>query len=92
MILRRFTESFFLSATELASEFCELGVEEQVEFFNTIATLTKNWKEPFSYQMDLVIISDTLTDDAKKIMNKIYYSADRAEEVKELIECSKFQR
>lgn len=56
---------------ELAEVFCNMYEEEQVEFFNEIAKITKTWNSPFCMQLQAIVDTNKLTPHAKLIMRQI---------------------
>ncbi len=67
-----------LNPMDLAVEFCEMNEDEQAEFFNLIAKLSKEWDVPFIFQLQYITDSDVLNSDGRKVMASIgeYSSAD----------------
>ena len=66
-----FEFEFKLTPRELAEEFCNLYDDEQAEFFNEIANITNKWDKPFCFQLQSMVNTNILTDDAKYIMSQI---------------------
>ncbi len=72
MILRTETIQVKVTPKELASEFCEMDSMQQAEFFNTVASISKEWEcGHFIHQMNCVSSEQMLTDSGHKVMSII---------------------
>ena len=57
---------------ELAIEFCNMDSEQQVQFFNEIASIViKEWEKPFVFQLQSITDEELLTNEARSIMRNI---------------------
>lgn len=71
MIKREHTLFCAPTPEELASEFANMGDDQQALFFNELARLTKNWKNPFCFQLQGLVDRPELTVEGKRIMEQI---------------------
>lgn len=77
------TESFNVQLTveELASEFCGMGADQQAVFFNQIALISAEWKNPLCFQLHNIMMSEVLTPDGRWVMEQIgIYSSPLSEQ------------
>ena len=70
-IEKQITVSMSVNEYDLAELFCNMDDEQQAKFFHVIALLTKQWNVPFSFQMSAVSSHESLTDEARSIMQTI---------------------
>jgi Zn-dependent alcohol dehydrogenase len=59
------------TACELAESFCDLDNYEQAKFFNVVAQTVDTWDMGFEFQLQDIVDSGILTQDAKRIMKLI---------------------
>lgn len=71
MLTKTVSVKITLTPEELAKAFTEFDEYEQSEFFNEVAILVKQWKQPFEFQMDSVSRCGMLTPGARQIMTTI---------------------
>lgn len=60
-----------VTTEEVADLFCSMDSDEQVAFFNEVASLVKDWKFTFGQQLSYVALNHSLSKDARAIMNEI---------------------
>lgn len=70
-IKRNVEVDIHLTPKELAFVFCAGFSDEQAEFFNEVAKITKTWKAPFVFQLQSITDEDCLTDEARNVMLEI---------------------
>ena len=71
MIQRNIKVPIFPTPEELAQEFCASCETQQAQFFNEVARITNKWESLFCFQLQAIVDSDILTDDARLIMSDI---------------------
>jgi len=59
------------TAYELAESFCKLDNYEQAKFFNVVAQTVNAWVMGFEFQLQEIVNTNILTQDAKRIMKLI---------------------
>lgn len=65
------TQTFSITPEELAFEFCNLNYYGMAKFFIEVAQIKKKWDRPFCFQLQYVTDNDTLTYEARNIMQQI---------------------
>jgi len=79
MIFRTIDIDITPTIEELAEEFCELGSDEQAEFFSMVAEMSYAWKAPIELQLNNISTSLSLSPDGRRLMEKIGVYAEREE-------------
>ena len=72
MITKTVNIKLELTPKDLAEEFCEMDSDEQVEFFNYVGKLSKDWDKPFALQCQSMKDSEVITKDGKKIIEVLW--------------------
>jgi len=71
MLERKITIPIQITPEELASEFCNMGNDEQALFFNKVSEITSKWENPFCFQLQSIIDDKSLAQGGRKIMESI---------------------
>jgi len=71
MIERKITVGIELTPEELAFSFCNMGDNNQADFFNEVARITAKWERPFCFQLQYITDSERLTDEGREVMVSI---------------------
>lgn len=71
MIERKETIQITPTPGELAKEFCEMGADEQADFFNWISVISSRWERPFVIQLQAITDSKKLNNNGRVIMENI---------------------
>lgn len=60
-----------LKPIDVATLFCNMDGNEQADFFNQIALIARDWKNPFCFQLQAIIDANVLTEEGRHIMAEI---------------------
>jgi len=65
---RRMDIKVQLTPYELATDFCDMGSDEQALFFQYIMQISDTWEKPFCMQVQYIIDSEQFSNDSKRFM------------------------
>jgi len=65
---RRISMLIELSPYELATDFCDMGADDQALVFAFIKRISDKWEHSLSCQINAITLSDQFDDDAEKFM------------------------
>ena len=71
MIKRKIDVEVEPDAFELAREFCEMDADVQATFFDFVAYISKEWDNSFCRQVDRIVTSEWITNEALSIMKTL---------------------
>ena len=70
-IVRRIEVAIQPTPLEIALAWCSMDADEQAEFFECVAKISKTWKSPLCMQLQYVQDSPKLTAEGSTVMRQI---------------------